>query len=84
MPRPVCVHCKRELRCSKNGRVLELISAGEPYQLWSGDEFQCPDCGTRVIVGYGREPMAEGFQKDRYAAMKQFENSRQNVVSIIV
>ena len=84
MPRPVCVNCRREMRCSKTGRVLEMVSAGRPYQLWSVDEFKCPTCGMRVLAGYGRAPMAEGFDEDRYATMKEYEETEKNVVSIVV
>jgi hypothetical protein len=72
------------MRCSKTGRVLELVSAERPYQLWSGDEWKCPVCEARVIAGYGQAAMVEGFDEDRYAKMKEYEENEKNVVSIVV
>lgn len=33
----------------------------------SGDLFFCPECGVKVVSGLGNEPVAEHFQKGRYA-----------------
>lgn len=82
MPSPVCVPCRREMRCSKNGRVLETLSAGEPYQLWSGDEFECPSCGTRVIARFGMEPIAEAHEGARYQVNREWEAQHENLVVI--
>lgn len=75
VPSPViCVNCRLPMRCTKNERALEVLCAGDPYQLWSGDQFQCPQCGVSVLTGFGREPLADaGQDPNRYAAMKQFE-----------
>lgn len=85
MPQPVCVKCRREMRCNKNGRVLEIVSGGFPYQLWSGDEYVCPECGAQVITRYGGECIAQHYgsdDPDRYERFLQFEKSRNNVVTI--
>lgn len=84
MPRPVCVTCQREMRCNKNGRILEMISGGEPYQLWSGDEYKCPTCGLAVIARYGSNPIVEAFDWDGYQRYLNYELEHKNVVSIDV
>lgn len=50
--RPVCVLCQVEMRCSKNGRIVKSESHGE-VGYFRGDEYACPKCGVRVIVGFG-------------------------------
>lgn len=69
MQRPVCVSCCCEMRAEKNDRRVLLhfdappVDTGEPYQLWSGDEYRCPRCGVRIITGWGRDPISERYQE---------------------
>lgn len=71
------------MRCKKNSRALEVLSGGQPYELWSGDQFQCPQCGASVLIQFGREPMADaGVDPDRYAVMKRYELQQQNLVTV--
>lgn len=80
MPKPVCVKCQRFYRPTRNGQAwVEGMPDGcakpglaepehwHPYKLWIGDEWGCPDCGARIIVGHAREPRSEhymdGFQE---------------------
>lgn len=58
---PICVSCKREMRCSKTGRRVVLTTDGEPYQVLSGDEYACPACKVRVVTGFARGPLAESY-----------------------
>lgn len=65
MPKPVCVKCQCFYRPEKNGfcftegmpkglnapRGLRDPSAWEPYKLWRGDLWKCPDCNHLIIVG---------------------------------
>jgi len=84
--RPVCVPCKREMACSKTGRVLELLSpAPEPYQLWSCDEWTCAGCGAVVLSGYGRGPMVEAHvDSEGYRKLRAYEAHADNIVAIEV
>ena len=80
--RPICVPCQRFYRCIHTGfyflegmRKEDGAPPGklfpqlwEPYGLWSGDKFRCEGCGSEIISGVGRSPIAEHFQKD-FAAM---------------
>jgi hypothetical protein len=36
----------------------------KPYKLWSGDLWQCPDCGHELISGVGMGPIAEHYQPE--------------------
>ena len=46
---PVCRECDTTMTCSKN----EVdVDCGHGY-IKSGDEYTCPECKTRVIVGFG-------------------------------
>ncbi len=64
MPKIVCVKCKRELRVAKNEvYYIETFKYG-PYRVWNADKFQCPECGTEILSGYGNNPILSHFDKD--------------------
>lgn len=55
--------CGRFMRPEKNGvTVEELMEDGAPYRLWDADLWACPECGARIVSGFGREPLAEHYQ----------------------
>lgn len=67
--RPICAKCQRFYRCKKNGvyftETMETEDRGTvPYKMWSGDLWWCPDCHAEIIVGAGREPVAEHYEPD--------------------
>lgn len=79
MPKPVCVTCGLFFRPKRNGQVFEegkpdgaepvRYTAEDgtkwsPYKLWSADLWECRGCGFQIIVGAGREPIAEHFHED--------------------
>ena len=35
-----------------------------PYKVWSGDLWACPDCGARIVVGTGRNPISEHYEPE--------------------
>ncbi|MEM4720889.1 MAG: hypothetical protein QXT73_02330 [Candidatus Methanomethylicaceae archaeon] len=45
----LCSNCRKALRCSRN-EVVVRMGRGEILQ---GDEYECPNCGIRVITGFG-------------------------------
>lgn len=77
--KPICVPCRRFMRPKRTGLFfvegmprannapigLREPSAWQPYKVWSGDLWECPDCKASVISGTGRDPIAihhqEGF-----------------------
>jgi len=51
MSRPICVSCKVEMRCKKNGVTV----AGEiKHYHRSGDMYNCPECGHEIIIGLNK------------------------------
>lgn len=59
---PACKTCGVLMECSKTGAIVEIADGdGEPYQVWSGDVFQCPSCHVEVVAQYGAKPIAERF-----------------------
>lgn len=61
---PLCVKCRREMRCLKNEVFVAEADADETGGFWgrSGDLFGCPECHMEVIVGmsvlHHRDPEA--------------------------
>lgn len=68
--RPFCAKCCCEMQCTKSGRVVELLSEGRPYRLWSGDEYGCDGCGARVVAAFAYAPLVEHFDKQRYESVR--------------
>lgn len=54
--RPVCVPCQKEMKCSKNGRIVHE-SAHDAFGYRHGDEYTCPSCGHKIISGFGLKPI---------------------------
>ncbi|MDP2661182.1 MAG: hypothetical protein Q8R28_10690 [Dehalococcoidia bacterium] len=65
MHRPVCVPCETEMRPTRNDVAVVDYAAFGPYKVWDADEFTCPSCGYRIVVGFGNAPLYhhrdEGF-----------------------
>ena len=67
---PICVPCQRMMRCRKN----EFLFAEDKYDgdIYSSDMFECEVCKTQILIGFGREPVAQHWrdkeQYDRYRA----------------
>lgn len=65
MLKAICVPCRRFYRIKKNGVPLvenmpkyseaekgpEYMSDWQPYKLWQGDLWECPNCRHEIIVG---------------------------------
>ena len=76
--KPICVPCRRFFKPKKNGvffiegmPVMNGAKPGsmeaekwKPYKLWSGDLWECPDCGAVIISGTGKDRIAEHYQED--------------------
>jgi hypothetical protein len=61
-PGYACAGCKVKFRPRKNDiRVLETMDDGRPYRVWCADLWECPDCGTQLIAGYGRTHISEHY-----------------------
>lgn len=76
--RPICISCQRFFKPKKNGfyftegmeRVSGALSGTQepenwkPYKIWSGDLWQCPGCGSEIIVGTGANALAHHWEDD--------------------
>ena len=60
--RPVCVKCKTEMRASNNDTIVVDYASFGPYKLWSADEYTCPICRYRIVVGFAEQPFVEHFE----------------------
>jgi hypothetical protein len=62
--------CGRFMSVKKNSvTVEELMEDGAPYKLWDADQWECVECGTTVIAGFGAFPIAEHWQP-KYAEQR--------------
>jgi hypothetical protein len=84
--KPICVKCERFYRPKANGTpFVEMMPTGgseraepgtsdrdswTPYKLWMADLWECHGCGHELIVGAGRDPLAEHYQSDFAAKME--------------
>jgi hypothetical protein len=60
--------CGRFMRVKQNSvTVEELTEDGSPYKLWDADLYECLECETEVIAGFGRFPLADHYEPT-YAA----------------
>jgi len=69
MLKPICVRCCLFFKPAKNGVAIEEgrpIAGGEwgPYKLWQADLYECRGCGTQIVTGFGRGPVAEHYEAD--------------------
>lgn len=68
--RPVCVPCQTEFRPSNNNCVvlchsnLNPATDPTPFRLWAADEYECPKCHHKIVVGFAQQPYAEHYQPE--------------------
>lgn len=49
-PRTLCVKCKTQMVCAKNGlRIIIRNDNEEIMRIWHSDKWRCPECGIEVI-----------------------------------
>ncbi len=48
---PVCVKCRRTMKCAKNEYPVKVKGGGN----YSGDKYACEGCGVEVVVGFGAD-----------------------------
>ena len=52
--RPVCCACSVEMRCQRNEVYAICRTDGRLGSCYySGDRYECPECGARVLTGFG-------------------------------
>jgi len=83
---PVCSKCEIELRPWINGvHVIEMSSAIGPYKIWEADEWICPNCKLRVVIGFAKKPQAgnwDPYFKEKLAVIKTSPHVRYNYEKI--
>lgn len=73
--KPICLDCKRMFRPANTGvhftegmprveKPSRSPADWQPYRIWAGDVWSCPECRRTIIVGVGSSPVAERFQED--------------------
>lgn len=58
---PICVACRREMRCRQNDFLFADYDA---VAVWAGDQYECENCQASVIVGVARTPVAVWHEHD--------------------
>lgn len=43
----------------------------KPYKVWVGDQWECPECHTQILSGFGQGPIAEHYQDDFTEKVRQ-------------
>ena len=54
--RPYCVECEKRMVCKKNGVKIPYCEGMEQ----SGDMYECPICGAKIVMGFGEPYMVRG------------------------
>lgn len=54
---PICNECKVEMRCTKNS--ISVAHVDNPQWIRTGDQYTCPDCGTKIITDMGEPTHAD-------------------------
>ena len=68
IPRPICLNCHIEMDCTKNGIQVKDREVNDfPATIWSGDEFTCPRCNTKVVTNFGAGRIDDGSESIEFA-----------------
>jgi len=60
--RPICVSCQTSMRAHKNGVKIKYSEC----EAQNGDLYRCPNCGNKVIVGFGMKYVDHSPEKYDY------------------
>ena len=58
----ICVGCKREMKCEKNGADTHYGNG----HVYAGDAYVCPECGAHIIRTNPRPYRDEGYADRKY------------------
>ena len=77
--RPACLYCHTTFRTQQVGvSVLEVGEDHNPVGVWQSDILECPDCGVRILWGWGDKPWSvptdEGFKENALRASHRFRS----------
>jgi hypothetical protein len=51
----------------------------QPYKLWVGDLWQCPECAHELVVGVIAGPIAEHYQPDFNSLVERYGGNQLKV-----
>lgn len=60
--RPLCSACCVRMECYKNEVVVVDHAEDGPVTLTEGDEWRCPCCLHRIVIGFARDHLAEAMK----------------------
>jgi hypothetical protein len=68
----VCVKCNQQMRPKKNGfefvelaRIASSKTDQTPYAIWSGDLWECQECGLQIVyTSPSQQPLTEHYKPD--------------------
>jgi len=73
MTPPVCVPCRRSMRCAKNDFLVKDEGMGEhPATYHYGDVWRCPGCGHEIVAGFGGGQFASDLLEDVAATALEY------------
>lgn len=65
---PICVKCGIDFELSEAGVFLVEMADSDPYKVYFADLFKCKSCGTEVISGTAKNPIAE-YGEDHFQVL---------------
>lgn len=71
MPRIVCSQCQSEMKPLTAGVNVIEYARQEPYKIWNADEYHCPGCQFRVIIGFAQKPLANHYDDNFDETLKR-------------
>lgn len=77
MNKPICSECQMAMRPHKNGvLVVETYNAPPlPYKLWGADEWRCPVCGFKVLVGFSEKSIHAPYTDDVQGVVRRIREA---------
>jgi len=51
---PICVKCKKEMKCKKNGVWVQVCESVNARSMISGDLYACK-CGNEIVTGFSEQ-----------------------------
>lgn len=60
--RPVCVFHRIEMNVAKNDYRVRTNAGFGPYEIHSGDLWECPIGGEQIVSGWGSGAIAQHFE----------------------
>lgn len=76
----ICPACHVQMKTTKIGQPVELMTVDGPYQLFMADQYGCPKCGHEVISSLGPAPISEHYRPEYPEIRARLEAAESPVV----